>query len=80
MSVVFFLLVTLWIGWLAADGLLTGSVWARGGAKDRFTRPLDMKSFAHKVNREDDPVKFWIYICFYLAAVVFFVVVLLTDR
>ena len=66
---IFFLIFILWVGWLLLDGILTGEIWARGGSKDRFTRSLDMKSFAHKVDRKSDSTTYWFHVVFYVVAI-----------
>jgi len=65
MEKLFFLVVFFWIGWLLFHGLLTGSIWVKGGASDRFTRSLDMNSFAHKVSRKENPNTYWFNVLFY---------------
>lgn len=35
------------LAWLRWNGRRTGEVWEQDGAGDRFTRELDMHSFAH---------------------------------
>ena len=49
-----------WIAWLLWDGWRSGAVWVKGGEADRFTRPLSMASFAHKVARDDRPFVYWL--------------------
>ena len=44
-----------------------GEIWVKGGASDRFTRSLDMRSFAHKVSREDEPFVYWFAVLLYVA-------------
>lgn len=73
----FYLLVLLWLLWLLFDGLYTGQIWVKGGAKDRFTRALDMHSFAHKVDRHQQPATYWFHVAFYAAGSVLIVVGLL---
>ena len=70
MTSVLYLLVIAWIGWLLISGVLSGEIWVKGGVKDRFTRQLDMYSFAHKVNRETNPTTFWIYVGLYSGCLV----------
>ena len=50
------LLVMAFVGWLLWDGWSSGAVWVKGGAPDRLTRDLDMHSFAHKVDLEEQPL------------------------
>lgn len=76
MTPVFYLLAALWTGWLCLEGFLSGEVWVKGGAKDRFTRSLDMHSFAHKVSRESSPFTYWFNLCFYFVAAVILLVTL----
>jgi len=76
---IFYILIGLWTSWLLFDGLITGKVWVKGGAKDRFTRSLDMHSFAHKVSREKNSFVYWANIFLYLAFVVFLIWVLLKS-
>ena len=76
---IFYLLALMWVGWLLLDGLRSGEVWVRGGSKDRFTRSLDINSFAHKVSRQGDPDMYWIHIILYLSAVIIFLWLLITK-
>lgn len=69
---ILYLLILLWIAWLVIDGLLSGAVWVKGGSEDRFTRNLDMRSFATKLHRTKYPVYYWLAIVFYSAAAVYF--------
>ncbi|MGI1679880.1 MAG: hypothetical protein K6L75_14150 [Cellvibrionaceae bacterium] len=59
----------LWVSWLFLNGLITGEVWVKGGAKDRFSRSLDMESFAHKVSKQNSSFTYWFNMAFYFAAV-----------
>lgn len=54
------LMVMAFVGWLLWDGWSSGAVWVKGGAPDRLTRDLDMHSFAHKVDREEQPLVYWL--------------------
>lgn len=65
-----YILALLWVVWLLIDGLLTKNIWVKGGAKDRFTRPLDMSSFAHKVNRSDSPITYWLHVVLYCSFII----------
>ena len=71
MMSIFYVVFILWVGWLLVDGLLTGKVWVKGGASDRFSRSLDMQSFAHKVDKKDSPAIYWLNVVFYLGAILF---------
>lgn len=55
----------LWVIWLLYDALTTGGVWVKGGSKDRFTRDLDMHSFATKKSRHEHPFIYWFMMLFY---------------
>lgn len=71
MENLFYLVVFLWVGWLLLNGLLTGSIWVKGGSSDRFTRSLDMHSFAHKVSRTEKPSTYWFIVVFYACINIF---------
>lgn len=73
MSVIIMGVILLWLGWLLFDGLITQSVWVRGGVKDRYTRDLDMHSFAHKVSRAESPITYWIMMLLYTGFEVFLI-------
>jgi len=79
MKQLFYVIVLLWVGWLLLDGLRTGEIWARGGSKDRYTRDLDMHSFAHKVDRRENPTVYWLHVLLYAALIVLSVVGLVAE-
>lgn len=73
-------IVALWVAWLFLNGLLTGEVWVKGGAKDRFTRSLDMHSFAHKVSKNDNSFTYWIILVFYFVITIFLIWIAYTKN
>lgn len=63
---ILYIVGSIWVAWLLIDGVLTGGVWVKGGAKDRFTRDLDMHSFATKMRRDENPSTYWLVMVLYL--------------
>jgi len=76
---IFYSIAGLWVCWLLLDGLLTGKVWVKGGAKDRFSRSISMHSFAHKVSREESPIVYWLNIFLYIAFIALILWVMITG-
>jgi len=60
----FVVLVILLLCYLIVDGLLTRSVWVKGGRK----MPFSFRQWAHKCGREDEPRCYWFVMGFYAVA------------
>ncbi len=71
----FIVLVILLLCYLVVDGLLTRSVWVKGGRK----RPFSFRHWAHKCGREDEPRVYWFAMIFYAVAILLSIWLLLSE-
>jgi hypothetical protein len=72
----FIILVILLLCYLVVDGLLTRSVWVKGGRK----RPFSFRQWAHKCERADEPRSYWFVLGFYAVATLLLIWLLLAER
>ena len=71
----FIIQVILLLCYLVVDGLLTRSVWVKGGHK----RPFSFREWGHKCDREDEPRSYWFAMVFYSVAILLSFWLLLTG-
>lgn len=71
----FIVLVILLLCYLVIDGLLTRSIWVKGGRK----RPFSFRQWAHKCGREDEPRSYWFAMVFYAVAILLSIWLLLSG-
>ena len=71
----FVILVILLLCYLVVDGLLTRSVWVKGGRKG----PFSFRQWAHKCGREDEPRTYWFVMGFYSVATLLLIWLLLAG-
>lgn len=60
---------------LVLNALVTGSVWVKG-ARSGW---VNLKEFAHKRDRNDDPLYYWGHLLFYTAGILFLLYLLLKQ-
>jgi len=71
----FIILVILLLSYFVVDGLLTHSVWVKGGRK----KPFSFRQWAHKCGREDEPHTYWFVMGFYSVATLLLIWLLLAG-
>jgi ABC-type branched-subunit amino acid transport system permease subunit len=72
---VFVALVILLLFGLVLDGLLTRSVWVKGGRNGIFS----LRNPAHKCAREDEPYSYWFAMIFYSVAMLLLIWLLISG-
>jgi NADH:ubiquinone oxidoreductase subunit 3 (subunit A) len=71
----FIVLLILLLCYLVVDGLLTRSVWIKGGRK----KPFSFRQWAYKCDHEDEPRSYWFAIGFYTVAILLLIWLLLSG-
>jgi hypothetical protein len=71
----FVILVILLLCYLVVDGLLTRSVWVKGGRK----APFNFRQWAHKRERDEEPRSYWFAMTFYAVSVLLLLWLLLSG-
>ncbi|MEN7343315.1 MAG: hypothetical protein AAAFM81_10250 [Pseudomonadota bacterium] len=65
----FFSAVAVYLLYLLADAIRSGSIWVRGAREGNFS----LRTFAHKRHRAEEPQVFWGVFVFYAAALAYVV-------
>lgn len=77
LQTLFYLIGTLFTGYLLVEGWLNQAVWVKGCNKGLFASVTEMESWAVKKHRSTEPQDYWGFMGFYCLAFLFFFVVLI---